>query len=142
MKFSNHLNARDIFLNKLCFTKFFPLSSDSLIVFVVAQFTFVFLSFAAPGPELVSCAQPFETASTQGESESNSETTDRSIADADARVSRPRRAPSRSFNIFATAIPVPTQAFTALNTKSLLYFSRTALPPTHPSVFRNSPLII
>ena len=142
MKVSNYTNARDIFLNKLCFKKFLPLSSDSLIVFVLAQFIFVFLSLAAPGPALVSCVQPFEAASAQGESESNSETTDRSIADADARLSRPRRAPSRSFNIFAHAIPVSTPVFTASNTKSLFYFSRTLLPPTHPSVFRNSPLII
>ena len=131
-----------VFLNKLKFPRSLTLNANRLIMLVLAQFVVALLSFAASGPELVFCAQPFETASTQGESESNSETTDRSIADADARLTRTRRAPSRPFNIFATAIPVPTHAFTALNTKSLLYFSRTALPPTHPSVFRNSPLII
>ncbi len=129
-----------VFLNKLRFPGSLTLNANRLIMLVLAQFVVALLSFA-PGTALVSCAQPIEQ-DTPSETESNSETTERSIAETDARLSRPRRAPSRSFNIFSYAIPVSTHVFTALNKKSLLYFSRFLLPPTHPSVFRNFPLII
>ena len=142
MKVSNYTNARDVFLNKLCFAKFLPLSSNRLIVFVLAQFTFVFLTLATPGPELVSCVQPFEQVSTEPESEPNSESTDRSIADADARLSRPRKAPSRLSKIFVKTISIPTPADTILIAKKSGSFSRTDFSPTQPSVFRNLPLII
>jgi len=130
-----------VLLNKLRFPGSLTLNANRLIMLVLAQFVVVLLSFAAPGPALVSSAQPIEQ-DTPSASESNSETTERSMAETDARLSRPRRAPSRLFNVFAYAIPVSTHVFTALNTKSLLYFSRSLLPPTHLSVSRNSPLII
>jgi hypothetical protein len=130
------------FLNKLQFPGSLTLNPNRIIMLALAQFVVALLSFAAPGPAPVSCAQPIEQASAQPESQSDLEATKRSIAQDDARLSRPRRAPSRSLNIYAHATTVSTHAFTALITKSLFYFSRTLLPPTHPSFFRNSPLII
>jgi hypothetical protein len=131
-----------VFLNKLRFPGSLTLNANRLIMLVLAQFVVALLSFAAPGAALVSCAQPFETASTHGESESNSETTERSIAEDDARLTRTRKAPSRLCKIFVKTISVPTPAGTHLSARKFGTFSRTDFSPSQPSFFRNLPLII
>ncbi len=111
-------------------------------MFIVAQFAFAFLSLMVPGAELVSCAHPFELGSTQSESESNSETTDRSSAEVDARLPRSRRAPSLLSRMFVRDIAVPAPADTSLSARRFIYYSRIVFSFAQPSAFRNLPIII
>ncbi len=111
-------------------------------MFFVAHFAFAILLLVVPGNELISYAQPFEYGHAQTESKSNSETTDRSSVEADAHLSRSRKAPIRLNKIFVKTIAVPTLADTDLSAKRFGSFSRTGFSPTQPSVFRNLPLII
>ena len=130
-----------VFLTKLRFQGSLNLNANRLIMLVLAQFVVALLSFTAPGTALVSGAQPIEQ-DTRSESESDSETRERSMAETDARHSRPRKAPSRLSKIFVKTISAPTPAGTHLSANKFGSFSRTGFAPSQPSVFRNIPLII